>query len=65
MGLALNTQQVFAHGQIYTAFSRVRKAAGIKVLSVPNEDFPSADCIVNIVNIEILDKLPERAADRG
>ena len=41
VGLALDRQQCFGHGQIYVAFSRVSRMSGIKVLnttgSAPNK----------------------------
>ena len=52
VGLALDRQQCFGHGQIYVAFSRVSRMSGIKVYnttgSAPNR-------ILNIVCKEILD----------
>jgi hypothetical protein len=52
MGLCLVTQQVFTHGHIYVAFSRVTTKAGIKVLSLTTDVKPGT--IVNIVWPELL-----------
>lgn len=53
VGLALDRQQCYGHGQIYVAFSRVSRMSGIKVFnttgSTPNR-------ILNIVCKEILDE---------
>ena len=49
MALALHAQQVFTHGHLYTATSRVMEEDGIRILA-PSED------IANVVYSEILDE---------
>lgn len=64
MGLSLTTQQVFSHGHIYVAFSRVRTMEGIKVLT-QTADTPLG-CIVNIVWPELIrDEIEEQAEEQA
>ena len=53
VGIALCLQEVFSHGQLYTAFSRVRKMEFIRVLTSFLDDH--CDLVKNIVFPEILD----------
>jgi len=48
MGLALHHHEIFGHGQVYTAGSRVKRKSAMKVLSATNE-------ITNIVWPELLE----------
>lgn len=50
VGLDLHQQQVFAHGQLYVAFSRVRLADGIRVVSNAQDK----NTVVNVVYHELL-----------
>ena len=54
MGLSMMTSQCFAHGQPYTAFSRVTKLDGIRVYS-PHTCRGDSNFIINIVYTELLD----------
>jgi len=49
VGIALNNHEVFSHGQLYTALSRVRKMEDIRVLCKTNH-------VLNIVWKEVLER---------
>lgn len=59
MGLVLDRQQCFSHGQVYVALSRVTTMDGIRVLSPYRGDAVNNEMeIENIVYYELLDDPP-------
>jgi ATP-dependent DNA helicase PIF1 len=46
-------KQVFCHGQLYVAFSRVTNRDGLKILIDDDSDRPNEDMAKNIVYKEI------------
>ena len=55
MGLALHSQQVFSHGHLYVAFSRIRTMENIRVCSNHGDNTPR-NHLINVVYEEVLDR---------